>query len=181
MHSPIRVGAAIVAAVLMTGCGTDAPDTLTAPAGPAFRVEDAGHSKTVHVSSTVALDETLESPCNGETIHLTGTLREQANYVGQEPFDPDLGFLHGEHFGRVEESGTGLTTGLGYTFRDSFHELFNSPSIPALNFEFTNHETGRLTTSAPGLSVTIHFLVHGMGLPTGEFKVTKEIDSVECR
>jgi hypothetical protein len=169
---------ALFAAVTIAAC--DGAD----PSAPEIqaRVEDAGHSETVHVASTVALDETFESPCNGEIIHLTGTLREQANYVGAPPVDPDQGFfVHGEHLGVVDESGTGLTTGLTYTFRDSFHELFNSPSQPAANFVFTYNETGRLTTDAPGLSITMHFLVHGLGLPTGEFKVTREIERLECR
>jgi hypothetical protein len=102
--------AALAAAATLAACDGTAPPT--APQLQA-RVEDAGHSETVHRTSTVALDETFESPCNGEIIHLTGTLREQANYVGAPPVDPDQGFfVHGEHLGVVDESGTGLTTGL---------------------------------------------------------------------
>ena len=167
---------ALFAAATLTACdGTDAP---TAPRIQP-RVEDAGHNSAQHVSSTTALDETIESPCNGETIHLTGTVREQATIVGDPEDFP--AHIHGEHSGVVSESGIGLTTGASYEFRDSFHGLFNSPSIPAVNFEFTEHDTGRMTSSTPGLSFTLRFFIHGVGLPTGEFKVTKQVESVECR
>ena len=179
MHIPRSAIGVLFAAATLAAC-----DGTEVPTSPRIqpRVEDAGHNIAQHVSSTTALDETIESPCNGETIHLTGTVREQATYVGQPPLDPENGFfIHGEHSGVITESGTGLTTGAAYDFSDSFHDSFNSPSTPAANFEFTSHETGRLVTQTPGLSLTLRFFIHGIGLPTGEFKVTKQVESVECR
>jgi hypothetical protein len=168
--------AALAAAVTLTAC--DSATTPTAPPAQ-LRVEDAGHNAALHFSSTTALDETLESPCNGETIHLTGTARDQMTVVGVPEDLPD-NWLHAEHSGVVSESGTGLTTGLPYQFRDSFHEIFNSPSVSAANFVFHTKETGRVTTTEPGLSFTLHFAFYAVGLPSGEIKVTREIESLEC-
>jgi hypothetical protein len=171
------IGAFFVAATL---AGCEAADAPSGPASPYFQVEDAGHNDVLHFSSTTPLDETIDSPCNGETIHLTGTLKDEATAVAPPPVSFDH-FLHGEHNGVVSESGTGLTTGLAYDFHVTFQDLFNSPSVTAANFEFTSHATGRMTTATPGLSFTIRFQIHGIGLPSGEFKVTKEVDSAECR
>jgi hypothetical protein len=83
----------------------------------------------------------------------------------------------------VSESGTGLTTGASYDLRASFHESFESPSVPAPNFIATFSETGRVTSPTSGLSFTSRFFIHVVGLPSGEVTVTKIIDtsgSPEC-
>jgi hypothetical protein len=169
---------ALFAATALAACeGADAP---TEP-GLQARVEDAGHNAAQHVSSTTQLDETIVNPCNGETIHLTGTLVEQANYVDKPENLENGNSVHGEHQGRITESGIGLTTGAAYDFRSSFRELFNSPSVPAANFEFTFHGTDRMTSSIPGLSFSVTTLLHVIGLPTGELKVTKDVENTVCR
>jgi hypothetical protein len=173
-----RITSCLILTAVLAGCeGADAP---TSPRMQAL-VEDAGHNAAQHVSSTTPLDETIDNPCNGETIHLTGTLVAEATFVGK-PEDLEIGMdNHDELLGMVTESGTGLTTGAAYEFRSSYHEVFNSPSDPAANAELTAHGTDRMTSSIPDLSFTVSFLVHVVWLPTGEFKVTKDVESTVCQ
>jgi hypothetical protein len=38
-----------------------------------------------------------------------------------------------------------------------------------------------MISSIPSLSFTAHFQFHGLVLPSGEFKVTRSVDRVECK
>jgi hypothetical protein len=177
----LAVGA-LLAVSLLTGCSGN--DGSTAPETPPLAAADAGHNTADHFSSRVPLDETLVSPCNGETIHLTGTAFEQATFVDTRENLDNGGSLHTEHQGVISESGIGLTSGASYGFHDSFHELFESPSVSAPNFIATFSETGRVTSPTSGLSFTSRFSIHVVGLPSGELKVTKVTDTGEnpdCR
>jgi len=170
---------ALLAVAMLAGCSGD--DGSTAPEASYLALEDAGHNSADHFSSRFPLDETLVSPCNGETIHLTGTGFEQVTFVDTRENLDNGGSLHTEHHGTISESGTGLTSGALYDFRDSFHELFDSPSVTAANFTLTISERGRVTSATPGLSFTATFFAHLVGLPDQDLKVTRVLESTECR
>lgn len=163
--------AAMLAAALLTGCGTEAgPTAETAPG------LTADSRSVTHTSDTSPIAETDVNPCNGETIELTGTLIFQDTQVA---IDGDV--LHHEATARVVESGVGLTTGASYTLRLILHEGFNSPNLPAPNFVYNFRQAYRVTSPTPGLDYTALAVFHVVGLPSGEFKVTRAVESVECR
>ena len=166
--------AAVLAAALLAGCGKES--ALTAPEPPAIKLGASAPYLTDHFSSTIPLDETFVSPCNGETIHLTGTLRAEDTFVGTTDY-----FLHHELQVVVSETGTGLSTGATYTSHDVNHESFNSPSGPAPNFTFTYRENYFFNSTTPGLSFSGRFFVHFLALPSGEFVVTRDSGSLQCR
>lgn len=172
MRSPTLTGAALLMGTLLTGCGADSPTAENAsPLSP-----DAALT-AMHVVSTIPLDETFVSPCNGEPIHFTGTLSAEDTFVGDSP---DY-YLHHELQVLVSETGTGLTTGASYIVHDVNHEGFNSPTAPAPNFTFTYRENYFFNSTTPGLSFSGRFFVHYLALPSGEFFVTRDSGSLECR
>jgi hypothetical protein len=174
MRSLTLTGAAMLAAALLTGCtGDDAP---TAPTAENI-VELTADSRTVnHFSFTEPLDDIVISPCNGEMIHVTGTITEQGTIV-----EVDGVGLHVEVQDVVSGTGTGLTTGVIYRTHNTNHQSFNSPTAAAVNFTATFWERFYFITQTPGLSFTGRFFVHVLATPSGDFKATREVDSLECR
>ncbi len=171
MRSLILTGAAMVAAALLTGCGTETgPTAETAPG-----LTTDSRSAT-HISDTVPITETDINPCNGETIQLTGIIVFQENHVFVDDVE-----IHREGTARVLETGVGQTTGASYSFRLILHEGFNTPNLPAPNFVYNFRQAYRVTSSTPGLDYTALAVFHVVGLPSGEFKVTRAVESVECR
>jgi|tagenome__1003787_1003787.scaffolds.fasta_scaffold20158324_2 hypothetical protein len=165
--------AAVLAAVLVTGCGSESG--LTAENAPALTAQ-AGKI-TDHVSSITPLDEIFfNSPCNGEDIHMIGTLSAEDNFVGT-----DEGVLHHELQVVVSERGIGLTTGATYRSHDANHESFNSPTGPSLKVTFSTNESYYFISPTPGLSFRAHFFLTFVTLPNGDIKVSREIGSLECR
>ncbi len=179
MRSLTLTGAAMLAAALLTGCGAESgPTTENAPP---LSADATDHNTANHYSSITPLDEIFISPCNGETIHLTGTLSAQSNDVAsQDALDQGL-YLHHELQVVVSETGTGLTTGASYRSHDVNHESFNSPSGPAANFNFRYNEQFYFISKTPGLSFSGQFFFHFVALPSGEFKITRDIGALECR
>jgi hypothetical protein len=115
MRPRTLTGLTMMAAALLTGCGAEpGPTAASAPSLAAARK----HVTVVHSSSRTLLDETFDSPCNGESIHYTGTLFTQMTLVTADPASQDS--LHGDLHMVVSETGTGLTTGALYTARDVF-------------------------------------------------------------
>ena len=179
MHIERLAVGALLAVSLLTGCSGN--DGSTAPETTSVAAADAGHNTADHFSSRFPLDETLVSPCNGETIHLTGTGFEQVTYVDTRENLDNGGSLHTEHQGVISESGVGLTTGASYDFHYNFHESFESPSAPAPNFTLAFRDIGRVTSPTPGLSFTSRIVLQLVHLPSGDFAVVKNTESVECR
>jgi hypothetical protein len=172
MRSLTLTGAAMLAAALVTGCGAESgPTAANVPALTADATNTADHS-----SSITPLDEIFVSPCNGETIHLTGTLRAEDTFVGTPEY-----FLHHELQVVVSETGTGLITGATYTSHDVNHESFNSPTLEAPDLTFTYNETFYFISTTPGLSFRGQFAFHFVALPSGDFKVTRDFGSLQCR
>ena len=126
----------------------------------------------VHSQQEFALDETYVNPCNGETVHLTGTLVGLMNFVDD---------LHQEFHAVISETGTGLTTGAAYTSHSTFSEQFNTPTGPAVNFTASFRDAVHINSSTLGLSFTLLNTFHLVQVPSGEFKVTKDVESATCR
>ena len=151
----------------MTGCGTESPTAENAP-GPSAAVT-ADHSRDVF-----ALDETYVNPCNGETVHLTGTLVGLTNLVNDGQ--------HQEYHAVISETGTGLTTGAAYTSHSTFHEEFNSPTPEAVNFTFSTRDAVHINSATRGLSFTLLTTFHFVQAANGSFnKLTKDVETATCR
>ena len=173
MRSLTVTGAALLLGTLLSGCGPESGTTADHALGiQADAINTAGHS-----SSITPLDEIFfDSPCNGEDIHLTGTLKAEDTFVGTND-----GFLHHELQVVVSETGTGLTTGATYRSHDVNHESFNSPTPEAPNVTFSYNETYYFISPTPGLSFRGQFAFHFVALPSGNFKITRDVGSLECK
>jgi hypothetical protein len=78
-------------------------------------------------------------------------------------------------------AGAGPESGASYAYNLVFHESDNTPSATGPQANFFANASARISSSLPGLSFTAHFVFHGVGLPSGEFKVTRNLDRVECK
>ncbi len=173
------VTGALFAAAVLTACtGDDAPTTPTAPG---LRADAADHNVADHFKSVEAFTFEVESPCNGELIVFSAEAISQFTLVDTREH-LDAGFaLHREFQQHTRATGTGSETGATYTLNDIFHESFNSPNPTAPHATFSAHGTTHVTSDLPGLSFDIHFVFHGV-VPSGkEFKVTTNVENVECR
>jgi hypothetical protein len=103
---------------------------------------------------------------------------QQTNVV-----DGGGGVLHYEIHLVNDITGTGLTTGASYRSHDVIEEGFNSPTASALNVTYTFREESHVMMSTtPGVAFRRSALFHFVALPSGEFKITKDLDdSLECR
>ena len=171
MRSLTLTGAAVLAAALLTGCGSDSDPTAANTAGP---LADATSSHTVdHFSITEPFPgaDVFVNPCNGETIQFTGTLVGQVTTM----------LTHFELHVVISATGTGLTTGAAYTFYVNRHEAFNSPTPDALNFTYRFLERDKATSTTPGLSFAGHSYFNVAVFPDGTFKITRDSDQPdEC-
>jgi len=164
MQSLTLTGAAMLAAVLLTGCASDSDSTAANTAGPLADAQTVDHFSIDEPFPGPG--EVFVNPCNGETIQFTGTL------VGQvTSMDPQT---HHELHIIISATGTGLTTGAAYTFYVNQHESFNSPTPEALNFTYRFLERDIATSTTPGLSFAGHAYFNFVALPDGTFKITRE-------
>ena len=144
--------AMLMMGTLLTGAGAEA----------APRPE---HSKAVE-----PFTETLVNPCNGEAIVFSGEAVLHFTVLDDR---------HVESFTSAEGTGTGPESGATYTYNlDAGHEI--SHTANGQNTTFEAGANARMISDLPGLSFTAHFVFHGVILPSGEFKVTRSLDRVEC-
>lgn len=168
MRSPTLAVTALLMGTLLTGCGTESgPNTESA----ATFATGGTDRTTNHVWESGPVEETVINPCNGETIHFTGSGVGQGNFV-----DVAGNNLHREFHAVVTETGTGETTGATYTLRANYHEAFNSPTGPAPNFTFGIQDRGHVDSSIPELSFTWLYTIHFLVTASGEFKITRDIE-----
>jgi hypothetical protein len=113
------------------------------------------------------------NPCNGEEIVWSGVATYRIIEVD--------GGEHSIFQSSAYSTGTGLESGATYTSHDVSHENFNTPSETAPQLEFFANTNARAISSVPELSFTAHFVNHVLVLPSGEFKVTRNVDRVECK
>jgi hypothetical protein len=172
MHTLTLTRPAILGAALLAGCGAEAGPTAPNTPGPA-----AERRVSNRVSFTTPLDETFVSPCNGETIHLTGTLSAQSTLIAAETASDTL---HYELQVVVSETGTGLTTGAAYRSHDVNHEGFSAPSNDEFYSHFTEGEKFYFITRTPGLSFRGQFFVHFVNPASGDYKFTRDVGSLAC-
>jgi hypothetical protein len=180
MRSLTLTGAAMLMGMLLTGCGAESGPT--AESAPGLTADATSHNTADHFSLNELVADTLVNPCNGETVQLAGTLVGQVNLVDTREHLDAGNALHYEIHAVISETGTGLTTGATYTFHANYHEVFNSPTVAALNFTFSQQDRGHVNSTTPGLSFGGHSFIHVVGLPSGEVKVTREDSGPdECR
>lgn len=171
MRFPTQTGAALLALVLTTGCRADAD-----PTGENAPALTPDLDMTVnHFTSVTPLDYIFISPCNGEEIHVTGTLSARETFLGTGDG------VHRALQVVTSETGIGLTTGATYQSHDENHEVFSAPTSESDFRTFTYHETFYFMTQTPGLSFRGKFLAHFVETPDGEGKVTRDVGSLECR
>ncbi len=162
---------AAMATALLTGCGAEVGPTADNTTG--LTADAADQNTAHHFKSVEPFTEPLVNPCNGETIVFSGVAVVQIN--------GDRDGLHFEFFTSAEGTGTGPESGATYTYHlDAAHEN-NNWSPDRLHATFTGGANARIISDLPGLSFTAHFVFHGVLLPSGEFKVTRSLDRVECK
>jgi hypothetical protein len=179
MRSLLLTGTALLAAALVTACGPDSnPITESTPV---LLADAADHNTADHFTSVEAVTFEVENPCNGEIIVFSGVARSQSTVVDTREH-LDAGFsLHMELQSNTQATGTGPESGASYELKDIYHEGFDSPNPPAPHATFSGHATTHITSDLPGLSFDLRFLFHGV-VPSGkDFKVTREVESAECR
>jgi len=170
MRSLTLAGPAMVMGMLLTGCGAESGPTAENVAG--LTADAADHNTGSHIKLVETFTEPLVNPCNGEEIVFSGEALSQVTEVGG---------LHREFQGSASGTGIGPESGAAYTYNLTFHESFNFPSETASQGDFFANANARIGSSLPGLSFTAHFVFHGVALPSGEFKVTRSLDRVECK
>jgi hypothetical protein len=163
----------LTAALLLTGCGAEGGPT--APDTPPLTADATDHNGGDHTKFVEAVSFEIESPCNGELIAFSGEAVTQGTHLGDEHF------LHQELQSHTQATGTGSETGAGYTINDVFHSGFDSPNVPAPHFVASAHATTRVTSDVPGLDFTIHFVFHVLAPSEKPFKVTRDVERVECK
>ena len=148
--------AMLMMGTLLTGCGAEAAD----------------HATVEHIKSVEPFTETLVNPCNGEAIVFSG---EAVLRVTQ------LDDWHLEFFTSATSTGTGQESGATYTSRLVQHEIVRWSADDDKHATFAAGAAARTTSDLPDLGFTSHFVFHGVLLPSGEFKVTRSLDRVECK
>ena len=133
--------------------------------------EAADHATGEHIKSVEPFTETLVNPCNGEAIVFSGEAVLHFTVLDNR---------HVEFFTSSTGTGIGPESGATYTYNlDAAHEIFHTAN--GQNATFEAGANARMITDLPGLSFTSHFVFHGVILPSGEFKVTRSLDRVECK
>lgn len=168
----MRLTLALGLLTALTAVACNEPTASSQPAEPTLTADVTAE----HTTTTELVDDIMISPCNGESIHFTGSFVEQLTLVG-----PDAGATHAELEDVFSGTGLGLTTGLSYSVQGAHHISFQSPTPEAFQTAYTERDRFSFNTSAPGLSFAATFLVHLVDLPSGEEKVTHEVESLECR
>ena len=170
MLSRTLTGAAVVMGILLTGCGTESgPTSETASEFAAVAADNSSGSHTRFVQQ---FTESLTNPCNGEVVDFVGEAINQIN---------DVQGLHYEVQGNASGIGTGRVSGATYVYNVTGFESFNAPSDMAVQHTFGAGANARMITSTPGLSFTAHFQFRGVILPSGEPKINRSVDRVECK
>jgi hypothetical protein len=169
---------AILTAAFLTGCGSESNPTGESTTSPT--AYEIAHNTADHFTAVEAVSFEIESPCNGESITLTGTAESQVTYVDTRENLDAGNSVHTEFQQRTIATGTGSVTGATYTINDIFHEGFDSPNPPAPHATFGSHSMTRVTSNVAGLSFSGHFVFQAV-IPSGQdFKVTTSLERVTC-
>jgi hypothetical protein len=171
MRSLTWTGAAMLMGMLLTGCGAESGPTAVNEAG--LTADAAAYNTGNHIKLVETFTESpIVNPCNGEAIVFSGVAVSQINNVDE---------LHFEFLTRASGTGSGPESGASYAYELTAYETFNTPDGAAPQATFGAGANARMISSIPGLTFTAHFQFHGIALPGGGFKVTRDLDRVECK
>ena len=169
---------AILAVAFLTGCGSES--SPTAENSPGLAADAIAHNTADHFTVVEAVSFEIESPCNGESITLTGTAESQLTLVDTRENLDAGNSVHAEFQQRTTATGTGSETGATYTINDVYHEGFDSPNPPAPQATFGANGMTRVSSDIAGLSFSGHFVFRAV-IPWGQdFKVTTSLERVTC-
>ena|GEM_PF-4111563 len=170
MRFTLPTGAAMLLGAVLTACGTEtAPTAVRALAVSPDAV--ALHTPE-HVKLVEQFLESLTNPCNGEVIVFSGEAISQITTVDG---------LHFEFQTSASGTGTGPESGATYTYNLVAHESFNTSSETASHLDRFANANARIISSDPSLSFTSHFVNHFIFLPSGDFKLTRNVERTECK
>ncbi len=88
---------------------------------------------------------------------------------------------HFEDQSRLLATGTGPESGAVYRLDDTFHEGSSTAGTSSPRTTFSARGATRITSDLPGLSWTLHYVYHVVTQPSGQFKVTRDVDSPQCK
>ena len=161
---------ATVLATLLTG----AESAPTAQSRPEL---DSHQREPQHTDTTLALEDEIVNPCNGEAVFFSATIQEKITVVPSEL----VGGLHFELHDLFFGTGTGVFPGASNRVHGNIQTSFDSPNFEALTATFSDRAHIDFTASAPGASFRLITQLHLVDLPSGEERVTRQIESEECR
>ena len=150
-------------------------------ATPVSGIPAAARKVVLHFPLEGPFDLAFTSPCTGGTVEGTGEIVGQVNVVGEPVGEGVLLGLHITEHGTVKGTVTDQSTGATYTFHNSYHSGFNTPSGPAPNFNTTF--SGTLVahpTSREGGSLLVHVTIHTTVTANGVESATVEADEFRC-
>ena len=170
MQSQTLTEAAVLMGMLLTACGTESgPTSETAPG---LTAPTAAFSAGSHTRFVEPFTEELVNPCNDELVIFSGEATNQVN---------DVDGLHSEFLTRASGTGIGQETGASYAYTLVGSFSFNTPDDTAPQFTVAEDANARMISDVPGLTFTAHFQFRGVTLPSGEFKVSRDVNRVECK
>jgi hypothetical protein len=165
-----------LASVLLNGC-SDRPDPTESGADPtassASGVPLAAAKVTLHFPFQGTFGISFTSPCTGGAVTGEGEVVGQINIV-------DDG-LHYEETGTVIGTVTDQATGITYTFRNTYHDSFNTPSGPAPNGTFgSSAMVIAFPTTGSGEALGIHVTIRTTIDANGITRATVEAINYKC-
>jgi hypothetical protein len=183
MPRSFLLSAAPLAIAFVLGC-SDQPNPTESgadpTASPVLGGSLAAAKATVHFTFEEPVELEFTSPCTGGLVEGTGVVVGQVNLVG-DPIGGGIAVLHSEQAGTVTGTLTDQSTGATYTFRDTYHNVFNSPSGAALNFTTTS--PGNMVafpTDGSGAALILHTLIRTTVDPNGVVRVAIETVDIRC-
>ena len=148
-------------------------------------LESAATPDFRHETLQIPLDESFSfvtpNPCNGEDVLVTGHVKGHIQLNGPSEEAEQGLFVHSGFQLLASGTGTGLSTGAKYVYRDHIHDRFNSPSGPAPHGSVGTAQTFVMISqgSEPNFRLTMGF--SGVFLPPdARFEMRTERLREEC-
>lgn len=163
---------------LLAACDkpTEPPLAPTPDARPSFQ------TVTEHFPLTESFSFVTPNPCNGEDVEVSGQVTGQVNLASEADAFEQGAIVHTEFHLLASGTGTGLTSGATYLYRDVIHQGFNSPSLLAPHGTTDFEQSFRMISQGgePNFRLIVGF--HAVYLPPdAAFTVKVDRVSEECR
>jgi hypothetical protein len=165
----VTVATAVVG-LLLSDC--DRASGPTSETGDGIMPTTGSYRAESHTKFTESFTEELVNPCNNEVVSFSGETINQVNNVDD---------LHSEILIRASGIGIGQESGASYAYTLVSSFSFNTPDGAAPQFTVAEDANARMISSVPALTFTAHFQFRGHALPSGEFKVSRDVNRVECK